>query len=382
MAWRPGSTLTTPARYSHSVLAEMDGLDVAGLRTVHVVPSSKFINVSAVVEGNTAWIYGSGDYRTSAVYLAKVDVARLGDRNAWSYLGAGGAFGAGEDSAVAVVDARCVGELSVRKWDKFGLYFMAYNCGDPERGITLRWARSPQGPWSAPLVVFDPGKDADHGYEHFIHASQALTHYDDDLSERDRYEDWGSEYGPYLIPRYFAEEPGGVLSLVYTMSSLNPYQSHLMRTKIALVENPVVPNDNGASLPRATLQNGDFSAGLSGWQASGQGFTVLASSNGKPYVTTFVKPTGDAVVGQLSQEFTVDATTHELSFFVHGGDARVILMRGDEVVRSTTGRRNNDVRMPVVWTLTEFRGETLRLMVDDSLTGPWGFVSASEFSLR
>jgi hypothetical protein len=377
--WDPGTH-----RYSHAVLAEMNGLDVPGLRTLHVVPSSKFLNVSAVVEGNTAWIYGSGDYRTSAVYLAKVDVARLADRNAWSYLGAGGAFGAGEGSAVPVVDTRCVGELSVRKWDQQGLYFMAYNCGDPEpRGITLRWARSPAGPWSEPLVIFDPGKDVDHGYEHFIHANQALTRYDDGLSERDRYEEWGGEYGPYLIPRYFAEETGGVLSVVYSMSSWNPYQSHLMRTKIALADNPIVlPNDKGAGLPRATLQNGDFSAGLSGWRASGQGFGVAVGPDGKRHVTTFVAPAGDAVVGQLSQEFTVDAVTRELSFFVHGGDARVVLMRGDEVVRSTTGRRTNDVRMPVVWTLTEFRGETLRVVVDDSLTGSWGFVSASEFSLR
>ncbi|MFE8598942.1 DUF4185 domain-containing protein [Archangium violaceum] len=380
--WNPSTQ-----KYSHSVLAEMDGLNVAGMRTTHMVPSSKFINVSVVVEGTTAFIYGSGDYRKSPVYLAKVELARMGDRSAWMYYRGGSGttatFGPGESSAVPIVQTSCVGELSVRKWSKVGLYFMAYNCGAPEpRGITLRWARSVNGPWSAPLVIFDPGKDQDRGYEHFIHARQSVVTYDDGLSEPGREEEWGGEYGPYLIPRYFEEEPGGVLSLVYTMSSWNPYQVHLMRTRLGLPETPYTPPPGGVGLPRTALTNPDFTQGFTGWGRSGDVFGIFTGGDGRGRVTTYLQPKGDGLTGAIWQDFTVDAATRELSFFVHGGDAQVRLLRGGEVIRTTRGRRTNSPELPVTWTLSSYRGETLRLLVEDTLTGPWGFVGAGAFGFR
>jgi hypothetical protein len=33
----------------------------------------------------------------------------------------------------------------------------------------------------------------------------------------------------------------------------------------------------------------------------------------------------------------------------------------------------------VRWFLSEFRGETLRLLIEDDLTGPWGFVTTTGF---
>ena len=90
----------------------------------------------------------------------------------------------------------------------------------------------------------------------------------------------------------------------------------------------------------------------------------------------------DATVGKLWQDFTVDSTTSELRFAVHGGDARVVLMRGNEIVRATRARRTNDTATPVVWTLSRFRGQTLRLMIEDSLTSAWGFITTTGFELR
>ncbi|HVH44576.1 MAG TPA: DUF4185 domain-containing protein [Labilithrix sp.] len=371
--------------YSNSVLGEMDGLDVAGMKVAHNVASKKFINVSAVVEGTSAFIYGSGDYRASPVYLAKVDVSKLADRSAWTYLqsgtGTSAVFGSGEDSAQPIVPTPCVGELSVRKWATIGLYFMTYNCGKPN-GIQLRWARAPEGPWSDAIVIFDHGKTVDGGHEHFIHARESEAGHDDGLSEPNRYEEWGGEYGPYLIPRYFSEEPGAVLSLVYTLSSWNPYQAHLMKTRIAIASNPIVPEVRGINLPKAAIVNADFANGLTGWSTSGDPFVVFDGPGGKKHVTTYGSEKGDATVGKLWQEFTVDATTSELRFSVHGGDARVLLMRGDEIIRSTQARRSNDQIVPVVWTLTRLRGEKVRLVIEDSLTGGWGFVSASGFELH
>src|SRR6185436_9848362 len=98
------------------------------------------------------WIFGSGHYRRSAVYLARVPVRDVAERAAWRYAPD---FAAGEPSARPVVDADCVGELSVRREPRSGLWLMAYNSSKP-RGIVLRSARLPTGPLSAPLVIFDP----------------------------------------------------------------------------------------------------------------------------------------------------------------------------------------------------------------------------------
>jgi hypothetical protein len=362
--------------YTNSVLAEMKGLDVAGMKLVHNVVSKKFFNVSALVEGATVFIYGSGRYRQSPVYLAKVPLAKIGDRSQWQY-SRGGTFGPGEDSAQPIISTPCVGELSVRKWEKIGLYFMAYNCGTP-RGIALRWSRTPDGPWSDPINIFDPGRDADGGYEHFIHAKESVAGHDDGLSEPGRYEEWGGEYGPYFVPRYFTEEPSGVLSLVYVMSSWNPYQAHMMRTQIVLEGNDYKAKPHGVDLPPAKLVNGDFANGLSGWQ--GSGFTTFTGTDGKPRITSYVG--GDGNTGKIWQDFQVDATTKELRFAVHGGDARVVLLRGNEVVRATQARRTNDSELQAVWNLTKFRGDTVRLQVEDNLTGPWGFISVSGFELK
>jgi len=92
-------------------------------------------------------------------------------------------------------------------------------------------------------------------------------------------------------------------------------------------------------------------------------------------------PKGEAAVGQLWQDFTVDEKTSELRFWIHGGDAAVKLLRGADTVRATRGRRRNDPETLVRWQLAELRGQTVRLLVDDPLTGDWGFVGARGFEL-
>ncbi|MBX7097596.1 MAG: DUF4185 domain-containing protein [Myxococcaceae bacterium] len=372
-------------RHTSSVLAHMTGLDVPGLAVDHTVASDRFLNVSVVTQGTTAWIYGSGPYRSSPVYLARVPLAQLATRSAWEYLRSGtgpsAVFGPGESTATPVSPVACVGELSVRQHPGNGLFLMTYNCDQP-RGIQLRWARHPAGPWSKQLTIFDPAKDVDHGYEHFIHANETVTGHDDGLSEPGRYAEWGGEYGPYLLPRFFGASKNGVHELIYALSSWNPYQVHLMRTVLVEPGATFTPPTPGAGLPKAALVNADFGAGLSGWSASGDAFAVFTGADGKPRVTTYVGPKNDAVVGRLWQDFTVDASTSELRFKVHGGDARVVLLQGNEVLRVSRGRRDNANETTVVWQLSQLRGRTLRLQIDDALTAPWGFVSVSGFTLQ
>jgi hypothetical protein len=382
----------TAGRHSISALSHTSGEDFANLVLDHAVVSDKFINVSVALEGSTVWIFASGAYRKSAAYLATVDISTLADRASWRYfqgvVNGAPQFGAGEASAVPLFPENCIGELSVRKHPTLGIWLMTYNCASP-RGIVLRTAPAPWGPWSAtPTLIFDPGRDADHGYEHFMHAQDSFTGYDDGLAEPGREDEWGGEYGPYLIPQWFTDGPApGLHTIVYTMSSWNPYAVHLMRTVLAVPGASAAPPQPGVGLAPAQLADADFSVDpydpASGWSHSGDPFVRFFGAFGtQTWRLTTYGANGDATQGRLWQDFTVDAGTSTLNFAVHGGHAAVKLLRGDEVVRATRGRDENDHEIPVVWQLSEFRGETLRLLIDDEESDPWGFVSTSGFTLR
>jgi len=366
-----------------SVLAHTQDLDFDSLVLDHQVPGGWFLNISTIVEPDAIWIFGSGPYRASAVYLAKVAPERLADRAAWlyyrGYSNGAPVFGASPSDARPVVEASCVGELSVRKIPALG-YLMAYNCGQP-RGVLLHLAHDPTGPWSPSTTIFDPLLAADQGFGYFMHQATSTVGYDDGLTEPGRDEERGGAYGPYLVPQWTVNEAAGVYSLVYTLSSWNPYEVHLMRTIVAepgVTASP--PPPRGQGFPPATLTNGDFATGsLLGWQGSGGPFALVQGSDGHWRLTTYVQPQGEGVVGRLWQDFTLDSTTRELRFSVSGGDAVVKLLHGDEVVRTTRGRRTNSPETPVRWFLSEFSGEYLRLLIEDDLTAPWGFVTTTGF---
>jgi hypothetical protein len=358
--------------HSHSALAHGPGLAIADLEVDHIAPSAKFINVQVVVDGGEAWIFGSGPYRISPIYLARVPLDQIADRAAWRY---GPDFDEGEESAQPLIPVDCVGELSVRRY--LGLWLMAYNCGTP-RGIHLRTATAATGPWSEPRLIYTP----DMGYQHFMHASEAEVGHDDGLSEPGREDEWGGEYGPYLIPEWSRSLEPGVHEIVYTLSSWNPYQVHLMASVMiepGVTYEPPVP---GEGLPPARIENGDFAGGsLAGWQASGDPFGTFQGPD-ELWRVTSNGAAGDATKGQLWQDFTVDAATSELVFFLHGGDAAIELHHGGEVVRRSHGRRDNENELEVRWRLEKYRGEKVRLVIVDDLTGAWGFVGARGFELR
>ena len=364
------------SRHSHSALAHGTGLAIADLEVDHVVPSDRFINLSVVVDGDDAWIFGDGIYRASPIFLARVPLAEIADRAAWRYY-PDFADGAGEESAQPLIDVDCAGELSVRKQPQTGLWLMAYNCGTPERGIHLRTATAPTGPWSEPHLILTPSM----GYQQFMHAREADVGHDDGLSEPGRENEWGGEYGPYLVPEWFSSPEPGVYSIVYTLSSWNPYQVHLIRTVMAAPGVAAEPPPRGEDLPPAQVQNGDFAAGtLDGWSGTGDPFGTYQDEAGNWRVTTYVGP-GDAATGTLWQEISVDAATSELRFFLHGGDARVELHHDGEVVRRSRGRRDNQGEVEVRWRLERYRGEKVRIVIVDDLTGAWGFVGARSFAL-
>lgn len=129
--------------------------------------------------------------------------------------------------------------------------------------------------------------------------------------------------------------------------------------------------------------NGDFATGdLTGWQSSGDAFAVFVGPDGAHRVTSSTPAKGDAAMGTLSQTFVIDAATVELSFLIHGGDGRVTLRRGADIVRSSHARRSNEIETTVRWNLEEYRGESVTLTLEDDLSGTWGFIGARGFVLQ
>jgi len=367
-------------RHTHSVLAHSDTPVLGAMTLDYKVKTDRFINVSVVREGDDLFVYGSGAYRKSAIYLAKVSAADVAKRSAWTFY-KDGVFVSDEAQATPILDAACVGELSARKHPTLGMVLLTYNCGDP-RGIWLHAAAAPTGPFAQGVKLVDVGNPAGVGYGHAIHSNESVVAYDDGLSEKGRENVWGGEYGPYLVPSWSAPAKDGVHDLVFVMSTWNPYQVSLVRSQLGPDGVPFSAPQKGANLPKAALVNGDFAMGnLSGWQSSGDAFALFKDADGHYRVTTYVAPKGDKATGSLWQDFTVDAATSELRFWVHGGHASVKLMGGKDVLRETRGRDKNEPEIPVRWHLEALRGQTVRLVIEDQATDVWGFVGARGFEL-
>lgn len=367
--WDPKS-----GRHARSLLAHAKGTKLDALELDHDVASAKFLNVSVVVEGTTAWIFGTGHYRKSAVYLARVDSADIADRAKWRYAPS---FEAGEERALPIVEGNDLGELSVRRLESASLWLLGANASSP-RGIQLRTARDPRGPWSDPIVIVDPERDA---YGRFMHRSTKDAGFDDGLSERGRENEWGGEYGPYLVPAWFESPAPGVHAIAYVLSSWNPYQVHVMRTWLAEPGVAWTPTARTKARVGGELANARFEHATKGWTSSGDAFAVVKREDGSFELCTYVPPRKDAVQGALGQDFVVPSDAKELTFLVHGGTQSVRLVHEGDVVRETRGPRTNDVELRARWNLEALRGERVRLEIVDTSSEPWGFVTVRAFEL-
>lgn len=234
-----------------SVVAVSDE-QVQSFQLRYTLSTQHFINVApvksraqlvgvpaSVTSGEILLLFGSGDYRKSAVRLAihptssaatNVDALRY-----FSGLDRNGAptFSSDESSAVPLFDSSCVGELSAAYLADLQRWILLYNCNSNAsegHGIFLRSAPAPWGPWSQAEKVFDVATDK--GYCHFIHKSW-LSENCDNVHDPGRENEGGGAYGPYIISRY-TTAIGAETQLYFTLSTWNPYTVMLMRTRLSL----------------------------------------------------------------------------------------------------------------------------------------------------
>ena len=211
--------------------------------TNHDMTNAKFVNVSmaevkdpepAGPKEAIVLIWGTGAYRKSNPYLAMVPASQIEDRAAIRYYTGIDSHGDSrwsprEADAVPLFEQPQVGEFSVAWIAAVNRWVMLYNADKP-RGITMRTAPKPRGPWSAGHVILDPWKDGAYGkYMHVSWKFTGVPH--DNFSDPGRENEWGGEYGPYLIPR-FTRGDARRCQLFYTMSTWNPYQTILVTSEI------------------------------------------------------------------------------------------------------------------------------------------------------
>lgn len=382
--------------YAESVIACRPDARGPTFTVVDRRPSARFLNVSVVRMDGWSYIFGAGNpYRNTEVWLARVPTESLTDRDRWTYfrgmLDGRPVFGPGESTAVALTDVPCVGELSVREYPAFGQLLMTYNClkheaepdPPPPRGIYLHTAPAPWGPWSRPELILDTdgGVDPAYGVAMHRHRADHEPHYDDGLSEpihwakKVKGDSWGGEYGPYMVPRWSTWSVTTGHRLVWLLSTWHPYKVLLMRTTL-VTPGSTLPLRPVSAAPPDPLVNPTFQ-GLAGWTVRGGPFLTF-NAFGRPYLTTYNQAAGgDAVTGSVEQEFRVAPGDRQLRFWLHGGHARVQLWVRGILVRETVGPGTNDRELDVRWDLSTLEGEVVRVVIDDAVTDPWGFVSVS-----
>lgn len=203
-----------------------------------------FINVSIVEVDLADWsgfpqnsgaglvIFGSGQYRQSDVRLAAQPAEHIESPTSIRYftgLNNTGqpTWGSQEENAQPLFDQPCIGELSVSYNRFIGKWVMLYNC-DSNRGINMRTADKPWGPWSEPQIIFHPWED--NGYCHFIHTNWEYRKCDN-VHDPGRENEWGGEYGPYQFED-LAVGDNSTTTIYFTMSTWNPYTIVLMKATL------------------------------------------------------------------------------------------------------------------------------------------------------
>ena len=206
--------------------------------------------------GRVLLIWGSGGYRADDLRLAALElrdpvvfslllddtpfpVELLGTRYFAGLCGTSPIWSAHESDARPVLWPCALGELSVRWVPELDRYVLLAMTGPEDplgAAVWMRVARQPWGPWSRRRQLFDWVADGmglrDHRVGQFIHdAHAAPPDAVGDCIFPEQCASGGGAYAPYL---HEVRRLGEKVSLLYTLSTWNPYQVMLMHHELTM----------------------------------------------------------------------------------------------------------------------------------------------------
>jgi hypothetical protein len=198
--WQNPSTTGTPG---YQILYAVDErVDTNGPLHGH------FINIAAEVSGDYVYLFGTGAYRASPIYIARKRLDALGTSGGFEELG-------------TVTQTAGYGETSVRYFPEVNRWMvMAEELLPTSNRIVAYTAASPTGPWAGPLVVHDMADPQ------FL-AQYCCTTDDNCVNQQMFNCDRTGFYGSYLLPG--ATTSGASFSVAYTLSSFSPYNVALFQ---------------------------------------------------------------------------------------------------------------------------------------------------------
>src|SRR5690606_7644804 len=123
--------------------------------------------------------FGCGAYRASSPYLARALKSSFPAKSAWEYymISVGGTpyWTTNPSYAGPLFTHNQLGEFCSSYVPQLNCWIMLYNSASP-RGIVMRTAAQPWGPWSSGQVIMDPFEDQ--AYGNFMHINWEFSRMD------------------------------------------------------------------------------------------------------------------------------------------------------------------------------------------------------------
>ena len=187
-----------------------------------------FINVAPVPDPKGGWLYlfGTGLYRRSAIYLARKRLASLESPGGFEYRQGPGRWSREAGEAVPVAEEDSAGELSARYYSKQKLWMLLYQrIAGGRNEVVARSARRPAGPWSEAVVLHsmeDPAFRSRYCCGGPTCVAQAMIHCDK-----------AGVYSPNLLPDPSPFEKQNGFVIRYLLSTWDPYDTVLMEAELS-----------------------------------------------------------------------------------------------------------------------------------------------------
>jgi Domain of unknown function (DUF4185)/CXCXC repeat len=267
--WTPSQTVSVPFSPTRAIISKVDySLESPPTGWVSPPPIDRhFVQVAPVVSGGYLYMFGTGAFRASWVYLARMpwpedgsapviadylvnspgfEVWTGGSREeagSWSSTVADAIplFTDDPGNTVVAPNTADVGELSVQIFDagaRLGNVWLMMYTPKGSLQVLMRWATSPGdlGGWSPPIAVFDMSSTANQQ----AFCCQGGTGSDgNQICDKEQFLECNSTlgpnvgqplfgpYAPYMLPS-ITSEGGSVYSISYLLSSFSPYGTQLM----------------------------------------------------------------------------------------------------------------------------------------------------------